>query len=397
MLRWRGSMRSSISARWSPGTMRACWSRPSDSMPRRPTTDHLTCDRFEGPCSVAAITVKDWIDVVGFPCEGESSERLDRRPERDATVVARLRAAGAVIVAKSQPGAHHPQHGRCRHPIDPERSPGGSSSGEAALIGAGASTLGLGSDSGGSIRLPAAWCGVAGLKPSYGLVPATGHFPRVGGRYDGRTVIGPLAGNVADLGVALAVIAGLDGVDPDCVPVPLGDPDVTRLDGLRVAVIDGEDGITVAPSTAAAVSRAVEALVDAGAVVGRWRAAGAPRRWLRHHPPLLEAARAARAPRSTTSLREWDRYAGRLTRTATSFDVVLGPVVADVAPLDRPIVGEDYLFTLPWSLTGWPAVSLPAGTDATTGLPLAVQIAAPRFQDHVALAVARRLEASLSE
>ena len=91
-------------------------------------------------------------------------------------------------------------------------------------------------------------------------------------------------------------------------------------------------------------------------------------------------------------LREWDRFVGRMTRAAADFDVVIGPVVADVAPLDRSLQGEDYVFTLPYSLTGWPAISVPAGTDTATGLPLAVQVAAPRWHDHVALAVALWIE-----
>ncbi len=127
-----------------------------------------------GRLSGVALTVKDWIDVAGLPCEGESPEPTGRTPTDDATAVARLRAAGAIVVAKTQPGSCHPLHGRCRHPFDADRTPGGSSSGEAALLAVGASTLGLGSDSGGSIRLPAAWCGIAGLKPSFGLVPDTG-------------------------------------------------------------------------------------------------------------------------------------------------------------------------------------------------------------------------------
>jgi amidase len=342
------------------------------------------------------VTVKDWIDVVGFPCEGESSRRLDRWPERDATVVARLRAAGAVVVAKTQPGAHHPQHGRCRHPLDPARSPGGSSSGEAALIGAGASTLGLGSDSGGSIRLPAAWCGVAGLKPSYGRVPVTGHYPRIGGREDGRTVIGPLAATVDDLALALAIIAGPDGVDPDGSPVALGDIDAVALDGLRVAVVGAGEAIAPAPSTTAAVTSAAASLVSAGAVVVD---DGLP-------PHLAESyditdrywrRRSLSGVEIDDHLRAWDRFAGRLTRSASSFDVVVGPVVRDVAPLDRPIVGEDYAFTLPWSLTGWPAASVPFGHDPQTGLPLAVQVAAPRWRDDVVLAVARHLERSAAD
>ena len=341
------------------------------------------------------ITVKDWIDVAGLPCEGESAQRTGRMPARDATAVARLRAAGAIVIAKTQPGADHPVHGTCAHPHDAGRTPGGSSSGEAALIGRGASTLGLGSDSGGSIRLPAAWCGAVGVKPSMGLVPGTGHFPRVGDRADGRTVIGPLAATVADAAMALRAIAGPDGADAGCVPVPLGDEHAVSVAGLRVAVFAGEGAWRPAPSTRAAVERAVQYLRAAGAhvldapvhvdldesidlTVRYWRRAA--------HDPTL------RGSDVDIQLREWDRFAGQLTRAAASFDVAIGPVVRDVAPPARPLGAEDYVFTLPWSLSGWPAVSLPAGTDSFTGLPLAVQIVAPRWCDHVALAVAAYLE-----
>lgn len=340
------------------------------------------------------VTIKDWIDVAGLVCEGENQEPTGRRPERDATVVARLRAAGAIVIAKTQPGADHPIHGRCAHPLDDARSPGGSSSGEAALIGAGASTLGLGSDSGGSIRLPAAWCGVFGLKPSLGLVPSTGHFPRVGGRHDGRTVIGPLARSASDLAGALRVIAGPDGVDPDCIPVAVGDPSSVSIAGLRVAVVDGGEAWRPAPTTSDAVRRAVTALERADAIV-----LDEPppvdldeslditnRYWMRWSLSGVDADR---------QLRDWDRFRGRCTRASSAFDVVLSPTVADVAPLARPLTGEDYVFTLPWSLTGWPAVSIPAGADEATGLPLAVQVAAPRWDDHVVLAVAALLEQQL--
>jgi amidase len=341
-----------------------------------------------------AVTVKDWIDVAGLPCEGEARERTDRMPPCDATVVERLRAAGAVVVAKTQPGAHHPVHGRCLHPLDPSRSPGGSSSGEAALLGSAATTIGLGSDSGGSIRLPAAWCGAAGFKPSFGLVPDTGHVPRVGPRADGRTVIGPMARRVDDLIAVLRVIAGPDGVDAGCVPVPLGDPTSVSPLGLRVAVVEGDDGFSASPSTAAAVQRAVASLCARGAIV-------ADDALPAHLDESLAITQSYWGRRSLTGvdidrhLRQWDRFVGVMTRAAAMFDVVIGPVVADVAPLDRPLVGEDFVFTLPYSLTGWPAVSVPAGIDELTGLPLAVQIAAPRWHDHVALAVAGFVEHDL--
>ena len=339
-----------------------------------------------GPLHGVPITVKDWIDVAGMPCEGASDHPTGRIPRRDATAVARLRAAGAIVIAKTQPGAHHPIHGRCLHPLDPTRSPGGSSTGEAALIATNASVLGLGSDSGGSIRLPAAWCGAVGLKPSHGLVPVTGHFPRIGDREDGRTVIGPMARTAQHVFQALRVVAGPDGIDPACVPVPIGNPGAVDASTLRVAVTTGEGRWQPAASTEHAVQAAVEALVARGATVVEGTL-----------PPHLDESLEitetywSRRDRSGVEiddhLRLWDRFSGRLTRAAAAFDVVIGPVVADVAPVDRFLVGEDYIFTLPWSLTGWPAMSVPAGVDPATGLPLAVQVAAPRWMDHLVVAV----------
>lgn len=339
-----------------------------------------------------ALTVKDWIDAAGLPCEGGASRRTGRVPPRDATAVARLRAAGAVLVAKTQPGPVHPVHGTCRHPLDAARSPGGSSTGEAVLLAAGVSGLGLGSDSGGSIRLPAAWCGVAGLKPSFGLVPDTGHVPVIGAHRDGRTVIGPLAARVADLWPALRAIAGPDGEDWACAPVPLGAPESVRPEGLRVAVGRGEGPWWPAASTLAAVERAAVSLEARGAVV---LLDDAVPRHLEESLAITQEhwTRASLAGAALERhLRAWDRFNRRLTRAAASFDVVIGPVVADVAPLRRDLTGEDYVFTLAWSLTGWPSVSVPAGRDPATGLPLAVQVAAPRWQDHVALAVASWIE-----
>lgn len=343
------------------------------------------------PWGARPITVKDWIDVEGFVCEGEPPRRTDRRPERDATAVRRLREVGAVVIAKTQPGHEHPVHGRCLHPLDPERTPGASSSGEAALIGAGASTLGLGSDSGGSIRLPAAWCGVYGLKPSFGLVPSTGHFPRVGARGDGRTVIGPMATNVADLARTLAVIAGPDGFDPSIPPVRPREPQVVSIPGLRVAIGADDLGDRVAASTRAAVERAAAALVAAGAtVVDEALPLDLDRAmeitvgyWTRTSRSGLEAQQ---------QLDAWDRYDRWISRGAATVDVLLSPVVTDVAPRRRAIGPDDYAFTLPWSLTGWPAASVPMGLDDATGMPLAVQVIAPRWHDEVVLAVAATLE-----
>lgn len=256
---------------------------------------------------------------------------------------------------------------------------------------AGGSTLGLGSDSGGSIRLPAAWCGVVGLKPSYGLVPTTGHFPRVGGHEDGRTVIGPMATSVADVAAALAVIAGPDGVDPSCHPIALGAASAAPMNGLRIAVMQPDARWPVAPTTQAAVERAVADLVEFGAVE-----VGTPGRLdLSESLDITQRywrRRSLSGAECDEQLRDWDRFDSSMLRASANFDVVISPVVADTAPTHRPMTGEDYVYTLPWSLTGWPAISLPFGCDAATGLPLAVQIAAPRWHDELVLAVASALE-----
>ena len=146
-----------------------------------------------GPLHGVPFTVKDWIEAEGLICAAGFAERAQFVPKRDATVVARMRAAGAILLGKTNVTDGAPVYPRPNNPYDLARSPGGSSSGEAAIIAAGGSPLGLGSDSGGSIRLPAAWCGVAGLRPTSGLVPNTGHFPRIGAMHDPRTAIGPIA------------------------------------------------------------------------------------------------------------------------------------------------------------------------------------------------------------
>src|SRR5208282_1951462 len=142
------------------------------------------------------------------------------------------------------------------NPYALDRSPGASSSGEAAIIAAGGSPLGLASDSGGSIRLPAHWCGVAGLKPTNGLVPITGHYPRIGPLSDPRTTIGPLARRVEDLGLALHAIAGPDSFDPAIIPMALGDECAIDVASLRIAWFTHLEGASPTSETVAAVETA---------------------------------------------------------------------------------------------------------------------------------------------
>ncbi len=332
-----------------------------------------------GPLHGEPLTVKDWIDVAGFRCSGGAFEHADRRPREDATAVARLRAAGAVVVAKT---AVHVDG--VRHPHDPSLSPGGSSSGDAVAVAGGAVRLGLGSDSGGSVRVPAAWCGVVGFKPSSGLIPVTGHFPRLGDRSDGRTVIGPLAARADLAWAAVRAMAGPDDVDGGVAPVALGDPAAVDLARLRMA-IGVPSGVDVAPVVRDALEQARVALRAAGA-----RDAGPPPNWLDDARAVTQAywdRRDRPGSQVADDLFAWDRFRRYVLQATREVDVVVTPTVAGTAPPHRAMRTEDYLLCLPASLAGAPSVSVPVGGSA-------VQVITRRWEDHIAVAVARVLEAA---
>jgi amidase len=339
-----------------------------------------------GPLHGLPITVKDWIDMEGFTCVGESAENRDRRPEVDATVVARLRAAGAVVVAKTRPWGLGAPDGRVRHPLDPARTPGGSSGGEAVVVARGASPLGIGSDSGGSIRLPAAWCGVWGLKPTAGRVPGTGHFPRIGALSDGRTQIGPIARSVDDLELVLGVIEGPDWRDAGVMSSPLLRSAHEGVDGARFATITSEAGWQPHPDLVAAVERAAARLDAAGAVRTQWAAP-----WLEDSLEITRRywmRRAASGADADRQLRDWDRYRSRYLQAAEHVELILTPVTLETAPRHRELKGEDFVFMLPASLTGSPAVAVPVGHDQA-GMPISVQLVGRPWEDHRVLAAAR--------
>ena len=339
-----------------------------------------------GPLHGLPITVKDWIDVEGFVCAGESDRHRDRRPTLDATVIARLRAAGAVVVAKTRAWGPDDPERRVRHPVAAERSPGGSSTGEAVVVASGASPLGFGSDSGGSIRLPAAWCGAYGFKPTAGLVPTTGHFPRVGSLSDGRTQIGPLTRDLDAIELVLPIIAGPDWHDAGVVPLAVRGTSPAAGRDARFAVLPADPNWPTAAAVADAVDTAATRLAAAGLTrvewTGRWLddALDITRRyWNRAQLTGADAAR---------QLWDWDRFRRQYMEAAEHIDLLLTPVSAETAPLHRPIVGEDFVFTLPASLTGSPAIAVPLGANAA-GMPLSVQIIGRPWEDHRVLAAAR--------
>ena len=349
-----------------------------------------------GPLHGVPFTAKDIFNTAGLPTTAGVRMPRSRIPDHDATVVARMRRAGAILIGKTNcpPGGSDedgwsPTRGGTRNPYDVSRSPGGTSSGEAAIIAAGGSPLGLGSDSGGSIRVPAHYCGVTALKPTAGLIPVTGAYGLAGGMTDIRSQVGPMARYVSDLRIALRVLAGPDGIDSGVVPVKAWR--ATRLDGLRVAWY-AEDGMArPTPAIAAAVKAAARALAAAGCSVTEER------------PPALgEAYQVTLAYWGRKHMnhdrlyQRWDAFRTSFLRFMSRFDLVLSPVAPNVAPLirEKPVGDHQLSYTVPYSLSGNPCVVVRAGTSPEN-MPIGVQVVAANWHDGTALRAARAIERRL--
>ena len=342
-------------------------------------------------------TAKDIFNTAGLPTTAGLRMLRSNIPDHDATVVARMRRAGAILIAKTNSppaGADEdswsPLRGGTRNPYDVNRSPGVTSSGEAAIIAAGGSPLGLGSDSGGSIRVPAHYCGVAALKPTAGLIPVTGGYGLTGGLSDPRSSVGPMARYVSDLLIALRVLAGPDGFDSGVVPVPVAKR-TPKLDGLRVAWY-ADDGLAK-PSHAVAttVRAAARALAAAGCNVTEERP-----------PSLAEAYQVTlgywgrKHMNHERMYERWDAFRSGVLKFMSRFDLVLSPVAPDIAPLIRvkPVGDHQLSYTVPYSLTGNPCVVVRAGTSPEN-MPIGVQVVARNWNDAVALRAARAIERKL--
>jgi aspartyl-tRNA(Asn)/glutamyl-tRNA(Gln) amidotransferase subunit A len=375
-------------------------------------------------------TVKDLVDVAGFPTR-RGSRLTDATPVRhDAPMVVGLKAEGAIILGKTttteygwkSPG-DCPLHGITRNPWNLKHTPGGSSSGAGAAAAACFGPLHIGTDAGGSIRIPAAWCGVVGLKPSFGRIP---QWPA--SAFASVSCAGPMTRTVGDAALMLSAMARFDWRDPNCLPDErrdwrLGIED--GVEGLRVGVLSrpGFDA-PVDVDGIAAVEEAARLLVGAGAeleqvdpqlpdtreIFGRvWGVAlarlvhsvPAARRGELDHG-LLDVA-AAEGGMSAIDFMEAEAMrmaaAHAMARLHQSFDLVLCPTVPTAAPLaDIPTTNPiESLWTAwaPWTftfnLTRQPAVAVPMGVNAR-GLPRSVQIAAALYRDDLVLRAARVLE-----
>jgi amidase len=380
-------------------------------------------------------TVKDSIEVAGMRTTAAAACWRDRIANCDAGVVARLRGAGAILLGKTNLPAlsegfetDNLLFGRTNHPVDPARTPGGSSGGEAALITAGGSPLGLGADAAGSVRIPAHFCGLAALKPTSSRTPIDGHFPAASGSVVERLQFAPMARTTADLAIALRVLVGDDWRDSASLQGPYRDPEAVNLRGLRVAMHIDNGVMPPTPETASAVLRAARALAEAGAIVEE----AVPRaiaetpeimpslfygtdggKGFREYlaaigmtklPPLIEASldRARKHQKSDAEreavLERWASFRLRMTHFMQTCELVLCPVAAGPAPLHGGTMQVDpmlfFSYSMAFNLTGAPAATVRAGSSPE-GLPIGVQLVARPWREDVALAAARTIEAAV--
>jgi amidase len=371
------------------------------------------------------MTIKDSLDTAGVITTGGTLGRKNFVPEKDATVVTRLKNEGAILLGKTNTPeltlafeTNNLIYGRTSNPYDLTRSSGGSSGGAAAIIASGGSPFDIGSDYAGSIRLPAHFCGVAGIKPTSGRVPRTGHIiPYAAGATDAFQTIGPLARTVDDLTLLLGIIAGPDWQDPTIVPMPRANPDDVDLSTLRVAFYTDNGTLTPTPEIMQAVKEVAKSLEGYVVSVAEDRPERLEETWdlwtslniadggygtreILEKAGTTDMGRHVRSIESETTgrefgrrLREMDLFRSQMLGFMANYDVIICPANANVAikhdtQYDH-FAGFSYAAT--YNLTGWPAAVVRAGTSPE-GLPIGVQIVANPWREDVALKVAQFVE-----
>ena len=377
------------------------------------------------------VTIKDAFETEGVVSVGGTRGRARYVPQQDASGVARYKAAGAVVLGKTNVPeislafeSDNLVYGRTKNPYDAARTPGGSSGGEGAAIAAGMSPLGLGSDAGGSIRVPAHFCGIAGIKPTSGRTPRTGHFPPMGGLLDSIWQIGPLARRVEDLALALPLLCGSDWRDPTVAPVPLKDPAQVDLKRLRVAFHTDNGVISPTGDIADAVRAAARALEEAGArveekrppvpdnvyemLIGLYGAdGGAGLRMLLmlsgtdETHALMTRLLEMLSTVSLTSAQlnglifQLDMWRSAMLSFMRDYDLILCPPCARTAMPHGTTFDEEnqliFSYTMVYNMTGWPGAVVRASAS-DDGLPIGVQLVARPWRDDVALAAASAVE-----
>lgn len=387
--------------------------------------------RALGPLDGVPVSIKDLLPVAGWPTRrGSLSTAGDPPAAQDAPLVAHLRAAGAVLFGKTTTTefgwtieSSNPHAGTTRNPRDASRCAGGSSSGAAAQVAAGWGPLAVGSDAGGSVRIPAAWCGVVGFKPTFGAIPAAPQSA-----FAEFAHFGPLTRSVADCARAMAVLGQADARDPASLypRTPAQRPAQLRI-GWSLAL-----GAPTAldPAIALALQALLERLAAAGHQLVALPALGLDAdqaMWTvwqsRVHESFVDWSDAQRAALAPALQRLWEQgadlsparlararaqlrgLAGALAQQFAGIDVLLTPAAPTVAPLlpdaqEAPdaqprnwFAGNGYCY--PFNLTQQPALSLPLGRDAQ-GLPFGLQVVGRRYADELVLHVGRVVEGMLA-
>jgi amidase len=382
-----------------------------------------------GPLHGVPVSIKDSIDVAGTVTTAGTLGRKQAAPAvEDATLVRRLRQAGAIPIAKTNlPDllfsfeSDNLIFGRTNNPYDTSRTSGGSSGGEAALIAACGSPLGLGSDCLGSVRVPAHFCGITALKPTSGRLPRTGHVPPFGGWIERLWQIGPMARCVGDLRTAMQILAGEDGVDFTAPPVPITGPRDARR--LRMAFFTDNGFAKCTPQVKATVERCAACLADNGFAVDEQRPPGMERAYELEfailgadggkgvddylsgqgstsvHPLLtnfVDRMRPFEASAAELARRwaEWDGFRSDLARFFRRFDAILCPAYSQPALRHGDSAVESnfqgFSYTMAWNLAGTPAAVVRCAESA--GLPIGVQVVAAPWRDLTVLAACEFLE-----
>ena len=377
------------------------------------------------------ITIKDSHDTEGVISTGGTLGRREFVPDADATAVARMRAAGAIVLGKTNTPeftlsfeTDNLVYGQTNNPYDVSRTPGGSSGGAGAIIASGGAAYDLGTDTGGSIRVPSAFCGIAGLKPTSGRVPRTGHVVPWGlGGMDSLTTIGPMARCVEDLYPAFRTIAGPDGVDPFIHPVPIGEPDDVELGELRVAFFTDNGTVSPTAEVDGAIREAARAMADAGVSVTEDMPAfltesvgtsiltadgGAGVRRLvdkagttevhERMRRFVEESEPISTGEYTALLERMDEYRSKLLGFMEHYDAILSPVRPWPAlPHGESLTAENSaanLYTSVFNTTGSPGAVVRVGASPE-GLPIGAQVITRAWREDVAVALAAALESGL--
>jgi Asp-tRNA(Asn)/Glu-tRNA(Gln) amidotransferase A subunit family amidase len=385
------------------------------------------------------LTVKSCIDVAGWPCAAGSVLRKNHNPSNDAVLVQRLRRAGAILLGNTNTPeflmAYETDNllaGKTINPWNSDYSSGGSSGGEAAAIASGCSAGGVGSDGGGSIRVPAHFCGVCGLKPTPGRIASNGHYPAGNSAFGWLGVVGPMARTVGDLKVLFEVLRGPDAGDALTIPLRTFDDTSLISKNIRIGILEGDGLGAVTPETQLAVRQAAQLLAFQGFILEPFRLNNLQcvldlwwfffgtliselfQEEIRGREELLSPAfrdylEAARSPspeppmtmeRFVKMCEARDRERASILRAMSDTPILLSPVCA--APAFRhgegnwnPCTGyRDTMRHSQWlNLAGFPGVSVPMG-QSPEGLPIGVQLIGRPFEDELVLAVAEQLEAA---